>query len=117
MKFHHVGIEVSDINACITFYEDILGFEGNGRFHYGEEEIYFLEKDGIRIELIENKSKPDSGGECSHFCFEVEHLDAIIEEFSSRNIVPVEGPFIMENWKIIFYQGIGRELIEFLEVL
>ena len=117
MRFHHVGIEVSDIYACKTFYEDILGFEENGRFHYGEEEIYFLERDGIRIELIENRSKPVRGGECIHFCFEVEHLDAIIEAFSNRDIVPVEGPFILENWRIIFYQGIGRELIEFLEVL
>lgn len=116
MRIHHLGIEVIDLQAAKVFYEKFFGFKEKGRFQVGEEDICFLEKDGFRIELSGNMSESDSAGSI-HFCFEVDHLDSVIKEFSDQNIVPVEGPYIVGNWRTVFYPGLERELIEFLQVI
>ncbi|WHX38662.1 VOC family protein [Mesobacillus sp. AQ2] len=116
MRFHHLGIEVSDLQAAKAFYEKIFGFKENGGLRFGGEDIFFLEKDGFKIELIGNVPVSESGVSM-HLCFEVDHLNSVIKEFRSRNIIPIEGPYIVGNWRTVFYPGLERELIEFLEVI
>ncbi|MCM3121728.1 VOC family protein [Mesobacillus sp. MER 48] len=107
---------MSDLQAAKAFYEKIFGFKENGGLRFGGEDIFFLEKDGFKIELIGNVPVSESGVSM-HLCFEVDHLNSVIKEFRSRNIIPIEGPYIVGNWRTVFYPGLERELIEFLEVI
>jgi lactoylglutathione lyase len=116
MEFHHLGIEVSDLQASRVYYKNFLGFQDSETMRFGGLDIIFLEKGGFKIELFEQKSELASG-ERVHFCFRVDHLDEKIKEMSEHKLFPVEGPYYLENKKIVFYEGLDRELIEFLEVI
>jgi len=64
-RFSHVGICVSDLERSLAFYRDALGFREVGRLDVTGEapetllglrdvdlEAVFLERDGVRIELL-----------------------------------------------------------------
>ena len=64
-RFSHVGICVSDLDRSLAFYRDALGFHEVGRLDVTGDapetllglrdvdlEAVFLERDGVRIELI-----------------------------------------------------------------
>ena len=64
-RFSHIGLCVSDLPRSLAFYRDALGFVEVGRFdvhgeapetllglHDVDLEAVFLERDGVRIELL-----------------------------------------------------------------
>jgi catechol 2,3-dioxygenase-like lactoylglutathione lyase family enzyme len=64
-RFSHVGICVSDLDRSLAFHRDALGFREVGRLDVTGEapetllglrdvalEAVFLERDGVRIELL-----------------------------------------------------------------
>ena len=64
-RFSHIGICVSDLERSLVFYRDALGFQEVGRLDVVGEapetllalqdvdlEAVFLERDGVRIELL-----------------------------------------------------------------
>ncbi|WP_079509149.1 VOC family protein [Mesobacillus jeotgali] len=115
MEFHHIGIEVGNLQASQVFYKNILGFQYSETIRFGKEDIIFLEKGGFKIELFQQKSDSASR-ERIHFCFRVNNLDKKIKEMKEHNMFPVEGPYFLDSKKIVFYEGLDNELIEFLEI-
>lgn len=93
-EFHHLGINVSDIDTSISFYEDILDMELDRRFAASDAqatlnglavmetaaEIAFLHGNGCQLELVEydypeseniNRGVENHHIGRSHICFEV----------------------------------------------
>ena len=97
MRFSHVGICVTDVEASLRFYRDFLGFQpvheleiqGKAtarllRLEKVELRALFLERDGVRIELL-HYSTPGHVGEptpramnqigLTHLSIQVEDID------------------------------------------
>lgn len=73
-RFSHVGICVSELERSLAFYRDALGFREVHRFDVAGDapetllglrdvdlEAVFLERDGVRIELLSYRSPPHRG--------------------------------------------------------
>jgi HAD superfamily hydrolase (TIGR01509 family) len=83
MKLHHVGIEVKDLYRVELFYRKALGFEL--RYRYVSRNTpglrtVFLERDGVRLELLERPRADDFGSRRAyapdHLSLEVPDVDA-----------------------------------------
>jgi catechol 2,3-dioxygenase-like lactoylglutathione lyase family enzyme len=74
LRFSHVGICVSDLDRSLAFYRDALGFREVRRLDVAGEapetllglqdvdlEAVFLERDGVRIELLHYRSPSHRG--------------------------------------------------------
>jgi catechol 2,3-dioxygenase-like lactoylglutathione lyase family enzyme len=61
--FHHVGLEVREMERSIRFYTDFFGFRLEKCLRLGEEEIAFLRRDALVLELVEN-GRADGTGSC-----------------------------------------------------
>lgn len=116
MKIHHYALEVKNLEAAKNFYEDLLGFKEYLRTSFQDEEIIFLNLNGFMIELIENKLNSHIS-ENVHLCFEVDDIEDQIRVLAKSSLVPIEGPYTLENdWKTVFYKGTDSEIIEFLQI-
>jgi len=75
LRFSHVGICVSDLERSLAFYRDALGFRERSRLEITGEipatllglervalEAVYLERDGVRIELLHYASPGHRGG-------------------------------------------------------
>jgi len=97
----HYGINVSDIDDALEFYEETLGFEFDRRFPISdvqstivgvdgvEGEIAFLDAGPCDVELIAYDAPPNSNANeamsnhdvgATHFCLDVDDLDAVYED-------------------------------------
>ncbi|MGA9225444.1 MAG: VOC family protein [Mesobacillus sp.] len=115
MRIHHFALEVKNLEAAKTFYEDLLGFKEYLRTSFQDEEIIFLYLNGFMIELIANNLNSHIS-ENVHLCFEVDNIEDQIRRLAESSLLPIEGPYFLENgWKTVFYQGSDNEIIEFLQ--
>ncbi len=99
-RFTHVGLCVSELERSIAFYRDVLGFEEVARrlnitdagsanlldFPDMDVELVYLERDGIRIELlgyrvpdavVEEERRPMNRVGLTHLAFRVGDLDEL----------------------------------------
>jgi lactoylglutathione lyase len=107
MKFHHLGLEVGNLERAVTFYRSLYGFEDMQRLTLLDESIVFLQKGDFRLELYEG---PDPSA--SHLCFEVPELEPLL-----TTLPLLEGPNELENgWRNAFFQGPDGEVLEFLQL-
>lgn len=115
MRIHHFALEVKNHEIAKAFYEDMLGFKECLRTSFQDEEIIFLHLNGFMIELIaNNRNSPIC--ENVHLCFEVDHIEDQIRKLAESSLVPIEGPYFLENgWKTVFYKGPDNETIEFIQ--
>ncbi|MET3699126.1 methylmalonyl-CoA epimerase [Bacillus oleivorans] len=112
MKWHHIGIQVKELERSISFYQTNFGFNEEIRFQYEDEQIVFLTRETIRIELIESRLESRKA-EQLHFSWQVENLDEWVDQLK---INPIEGPITLPNgWRTVFYQGPDQELIELFQ--
>ncbi|WP_226086362.1 VOC family protein [Mesobacillus sp. S13] len=110
MRFHHYGLEVSNLEESIKFYSDLLGLELESRHSFLGEEIAFLSSTHFRLELVSHPHSTNS----AHLCFEVSDLQQVIHTFGFNQIA--EGPYKLPNgWEIVFYEGPNHEVLEFLQ--
>ncbi|MFT4413990.1 VOC family protein [Fredinandcohnia humi] len=118
MKWHHVGVEVENLDNVIAFYEDVFGFTTDTIMKLGDEKIAFLKKDGVQIELVEPEVQRGLlVNDLIHFSWEVTNLQEWITELRGKGIQPVEGPILLKNgWETIFYEGPNKEIIELIQV-
>lgn len=107
MKFHHIGISVTDMERSIAFYRDLLGLEQLCEvFPFGGEQfeaimdiagvqgrMCMMGKDTLRLELfefIDSKPKdpdyPVSDRGFSHFGVEVEDVDETYERLHAAGV-------------------------------
>ncbi|WP_409302606.1 VOC family protein [Peribacillus sp. SCS-155] len=116
MQLHHIALEVNNLERSIEFYQMLFGQLEEIRLRIIDEEIVFLSKGNIRIELIK-KDGTHSFTENIHICFEVDHLASFRTVLSRAGITVLEGPFRLENgWETLFIKGPDGEVLEFLEL-
>lgn len=116
MRFHHLGLEVSDMDATIAFYNKYAGFVVGNRIRFMGEELVFLELGDMHLEIISSK-QGKSKVENAHICFEVANIEEVITHFQQDGRKPEEGPYQLENgWRTVFFLGPDQELIEFLQI-
>lgn len=80
---HHVSINVTDVDAALAFYTDVLGFRVRSDrpdFGFGGA---WLDAGGQQLHLIEATSPPNLG---QHFAVQVADLDATIGELRGKAI-------------------------------
>ena len=80
---HHVSINVSDVDAAIAFYTDVLGCTVRG----DRPEVGFggawLDVGGQQLHLIEAPT-PENRGQ--HFAVQVADIDAAVAEVRARGV-------------------------------
>ncbi|MGE8206120.1 VOC family protein [Heyndrickxia sp. NPDC080065] len=114
MKTHHFGIEVSDIEKSISFYETFLDLHRIKNVEFLNEEIVFLIGEGFQIELV--KTDDTITRTRAHLAFEVTDLMMTINGYKEKDFQPIEGPYFLKNgWKTAFYEGPNGEIIEFIQ--
>ncbi len=94
MKFLWTTIKVTDMEASLKFYQEILGLPLNRRFGSGTDmDIAFLGEGGTEVELIYNKGveKVNLGTDIS-MGFQVKALDETMS-FVKEKGYAVTGPF------------------------
>jgi len=117
MRMHHIGIESSQIERSLEFYQDIIGFELIERMELMGEELIFLQLGSTRLELIVTNRENIRVNSHIHLAFEVDSLLQIMEQLVGHGIKILEGPETLENgWRNLFVQGPDGEWIEFIEL-
>lgn len=113
MKFHHIGIVVTEINSSIAEFTQYIDFEQIGiteNIKSQKVKVCFLKTGGINLELIEATGKDSpiyefsrQGGGIHHICFEVKNIQDKISELTKKGarliVSPVRG---FENRLIAF---------------
>ncbi len=129
MKIHHVGFLAKNIEKTEKkFFE--LGYEVESPTAYDEIRkinIEFLVNGGYRVELIQPMSEESPmypllkrfKNSPYHFCYEVENLDAAVEELSGKGYTVIQEPEIapcIEGKKVAFLNNISMGIIELVEI-
>jgi glyoxylase I family protein len=109
----HIGICVSDLERSRRFYRDGLGFKEVAKLHTNSPptrqllkmkdvdlHAVFLERDGLRIELLYYAAPGCTAGErprpmnqlgLTHVAIRVDNLDATITALKRAGATPIEG--------------------------
>ena len=136
----HVGICVSDLERARALYRDVLGFKELSKLSVDDAtsakflevekldlHCIFLERDGLRIELMDFRGQ-DLGGDghstplyhrgLTHFCLRVSDLDAILERLEAAGATVLHHTAVANEAyqsRIVFAvdpDGVRLELIE-----
>ncbi len=98
MRLDHIGIEVNDIYKMELFYKKMFGFMETYRYismnHPGLRTV-FLEKDGLRLELLErpeNKDLYKNYNRPFHISIEVENVDSEFKRLSDLGAESLKKP-------------------------
>lgn len=118
-KFEHIGIMVSDMEASIKFYTEIMGLTLKDRQPRDNGvELVFLTLGDWELELICGTSGYIKGdAQLNHLAFTVENLEAAKEHV--KTFVPdMEFTPDMQLWdglRCTFFRGPSGERLEFFE--
>ena len=96
-KIDHIGIVVNDLEEVVNLYSDILGLhlERVGEVPEQGVRIAFLPVGDSEVEILEPLDKTcgsiaaclEKRGECMHhLCFEVEDIEAALQELDARGV-------------------------------
>jgi catechol 2,3-dioxygenase-like lactoylglutathione lyase family enzyme len=127
---HHYGVTVSDLEETLPFYRDTLGLELVSRGHVErgsadsetfedfvgvdgtvDVEVVFLDAGGCQVELLQyhspegedahGASNNDPGA--SHFCLEVEDIDAVDDDLRADGVEFVSEPVTLSKGVRVAY--------------
>ena len=99
-KIDHVEIVVKDLERCLDFYINKLGFSQLSRYKLAAphfEEAAFIEHNEVRIELLKARDEV-STVETNHLlgirlpAFEVQDMEKTLDSLAHRGIIPSWGP-------------------------
>lgn len=130
MKINHFGYAVNNIQKSIGDFK-LLGYsieEIEYKDNDRQVKIRFIEKDGIKLELIEpmNDKSPvydllkKNGSIIYHICYETENFDKDIRTLIENKFVIVEKPkkaIALGGKKVTFLYKKNMGLIEVVEIL
>lgn len=117
MKIRHIAIKVDDLEAAGDFYENYLGFrdvrQGRNRDHYSRH----MTDGNIDIALVKYDSEASSKevkaagtGPCIHHIgFEVDDLEARIEEIKEKGYEIISDPGVVP----VKFRAPGGTITEF----
>ena len=93
-RLHHVGVATASIEDALEFYREMLGLELTDTIRMDDRElkISFLKAGDSEVELLEPTGSDTTvarflerrGPGLHHVCFEVDDIQAAIDEFSAR---------------------------------
>lgn len=110
-QIHHFALVVQDVDATVSWYEDMLDFKLERRFGFpeaGVEIAHILTPSGVRIELIEqagSDASPDEGRDAfgalytrgvKHIGFLVGDIEAVAEELKAKGAEVVHDVTVVE---------------------
>lgn len=100
MRFDHVGIKTTDLEASLAFYTGVLGFEKTYEVEVMGSPCVFLARGGVEIELetIGAAAQPPAGpatAGLNHLSFKVDDIDAVAAELTARG-----GEFLIPPFQI-----------------
>jgi catechol 2,3-dioxygenase-like lactoylglutathione lyase family enzyme len=78
---HHVSICVTDADAGLAFYRDVLGCTPVPRPDLGPG--HWLDAGGQQVHLMQADEPPPKS---AHFAFRVEDLEAVVEELRGKGV-------------------------------
>lgn len=107
MPLQHVSLSVTDFEAAIGFYTDILGFEQMDRPDFGFPGAWLKTGNGVQIHLIEDPNFVAPAG--PHVAFETKDMDAELARLRSLG-VEVGDDFEMNGTRqAFFYDPSGNQ--------
>ncbi|KQL56741.1 MULTISPECIES: VOC family protein [Bacillaceae] len=115
---HHIGINVHDLEATLSFYKRLLDATLVERMALNGEELAFIRIGNTLIELVDSGQDKEEVSSASsiHLAFQTNNLTDAIVRFQGQQIKLEEGPYHLENgWKAVYFRGINNELIELIE--
>ena len=129
LKPLHTGISVSNLEASIDWYRDVLGFElvFKKDFEMLKSHIAFIRLGDFEIELFEHYDSKELPEErrmpmediktqgTKHICFETSDIETLYEGFRNKDVDIVIGPAPMENDAMGFIRDPSGVLIEFIQ--
>lgn len=140
LRFTHLGICVSDVEASLAFYRDALGFELASELEVKGEpsdtllrlrdvalRAVYLRRDGLTIELLHYASPGHVGDGApramnalglTHLSFRVPDLDAIVSDLEERGFpvlkdTRVDNPAL--HARVVFATDPDGTLVELVE--
>ncbi len=110
---HHIAIAVSDIEAALTFWRDVLGLELERIEEVPSQKarVAFMPVGGSEIELVEPtdegtgvaKFLQERGGGMHHLCLEVDDIVEALAHLKSKGVRLInETPIELEGRKMAF---------------
>ncbi len=118
MEFCWTTLQVSDMEASLSFYRDVLGLSLQRRFFTDQgSEIVFLGEGDAKIELIcDGTKRPIQVGKDISWGFTTDSLDKTMALFASKGIAMHSGPFQPNPHIRFFYvtdpDGLKIQLVE-----
>ncbi len=115
MQFLWCSLYVTDINASIRFYEEIVGLPVVRRFGEPGAELAFLGEGETKLELIQGKNEPGKGGSFS-IGFQVENLSEMMAFVQAHGLSIHSGPFAPSpRTRFFFVADPDGVLVQFVE--
>ncbi len=128
-KINHVAVAVADLDASLAFWRDAMGIE----LHHVEDvpsqkaAVAFLPVGESEVELVKPTSDDsglakfvaEKGGGLHHLCFEVDHIDEMLEELKSKGVRLIdETARTLPGRKMAFVhpKSTGGVLVELYEI-
>ena len=112
VAIHHVSVNVSDVEACVTFYTELLGGslrDDRPDFSFGGA---WIDLGPNQVHLIEGRV-PESLGQ--HFAVQVRDLDETVSELRSKGAV-VSDPIPVGRNRQAFVNDPDGNTVELHEV-
>jgi glyoxylase I family protein len=122
--FHHIAMRVSDFDASVQFYTQVLGFAEKIRWGEGSKRAVMLDTgDGNYIELFAGGVKePRPEGMILHFALRTDNCDAALDRARAAGMQVTMEPKDVEipstpptPVRIAFCKGPDGEVIEFFQ--
>ncbi len=126
MKVDHFAFRVSDLDASIQFYTEMLGLTLTSKTvdeKHGEA-FAFLELDGGNLELLQLLNEPNyplydiAKPFCPHLALVSDDLDAMVAQLNMQKIPIVKGPLeIPDMVKWLYIADPDKNIIEYVQWL
>jgi methylmalonyl-CoA/ethylmalonyl-CoA epimerase len=130
IKINHLAIVVENIEDSLTFWRDALGLPMGDIHEVAQEQvkIAFLEVGESHVELVQPTSDDSGiakylakkGAGMHHVCFEVEDINAALQQMASKGIELInDTPRERDGRKYAFIhpKSTGGVLVELYEIL